>query len=119
MSHPAMTRAHLEALLVGHVAVRHDWAPTVLARVDRDRLSPAAWALLEQIARPIPDGGARPGDVRTATEGQTRLADRVEAVMLGDLFLWPLETVLGLVNQLPARPVRTPAWERDLERAAS
>jgi hypothetical protein len=41
---------------------------------------------------------------------------RVDAITVADLFFWPLDVLLSLVNQLPERTERPAAWERDLER---
>lgn len=103
MTHPAITRAHLEATLVALAAVRQDLAPEIATRVDRDRLSVAAWALLEQLAYPTPDFGRQPGHIHTGTDAQVTLADRVEAITVGELFFWELDTLLAFVNKLPSR----------------
>jgi len=117
MSHPLLSRAHLEAVLIGIAVVRHDLAPRIAARVDRDRFSVAAWALLEQLAFPSRDWHGEPGDVRCATKTQMTIADRVDALTIADLCFWNLDTVLALVNQLPERVIAQAAWERDLATA--
>lgn len=119
MTHPLLSRAYLEAVLVATAAVRHDLAPYILARVDRDRISASAWALVTQLADTSEDFGRRQGDVHTATKGQYALADRVDALTVRELFFWELDVLLALVNVLPvvARP-RTSAMDIGAETAA-
>jgi hypothetical protein len=114
MTHPFLTRAHLEAVLVALAAVRHDLAPELAACVDRRRLSPSAWALLEQLAYPTLDFRRQPGDVHTATVAQRSLADRVDRITVADICCWPVDVLLALVNRLPERNAGPKAWERDL-----
>lgn len=111
MTHPLLTRAHLEATLVALAAVRPDRRAELLERVDRLRVSSSAIGLLEQLA-----GG---DDVKAATKGQGALLARVDAITIADLFFWPESTLLSLVNQLPERVERPAAWERDLERGCN
>jgi hypothetical protein len=97
VTHPLLSRAHLEAQLVAHAIVQPQRRATLLAGVDRDRVSPACWALLAQLADPDTP------DVRTDTEARQKLADRAEAVTVADLCLFPADVTLALCNQLPER----------------
>lgn len=120
MTHPLLTRAHLEATLVATAAVRHDLAPWILARLDRSRVSWEAWDLVDQIADPATDFNRERGDVYYESKAQSALGDRVDRITVDDLTFWPLELLVALVNQLPARTAAAPreqAWERDLARA--
>jgi hypothetical protein len=100
VSTAALSRAHLEACLVALAIVRPELARTLPARVDRDAVSPACWALLRQLADDAVDL------VRTRSAAQQALADRAEAVRVGELLAWPPETLLATVNALPTRPGR-------------
>lgn len=119
MTHPYLTRVHLEAVLIATVGARRDLADSILASVDQQRLSPAAWALLVQLTDTVEAKRARgeflPNDsIRTHTKAQVALADRVEAVTFGEMCFHPLDTLIALVNQLPLPTPRQQAWERDL-----
>jgi hypothetical protein len=108
MTHPLLSRAHLESLLVARAVVHRDEAALILAEVDRRRLSPAAWSLVAQLASS--DEG-----LVLASDAQRSLAERVDAITVADLCFYPrLDTVLALVNQLPERTPRVATWERDL-----
>lgn len=107
MTHPQLERKHLEALVVARAIVAPDPAE-ILERLDRAIVSPAVFALVEQLlddSDPV---------VWFRTKGQADLAARAESLSLRELLEYPLETLLGLVNGLPARPLQAPAWERDL-----
>lgn len=108
-----LTRRHLEALVVARAIVAPD-AAVILDRLDRAVVSPAVLALIEQLVDPDVEDL-----VHTATAGQREIADRAEAITLRQLVDYPLDTLLGLVNGLAARPVAAPAWERDLAQGSA
>jgi hypothetical protein len=125
MTHPQLTRAHLEATVVAIAAVRPDLRADLCERVDPLRISRAALALLEQLATTQTERIEREelladrhqdGWVWAETKAQQELMTRVDAITVDDLFFWPLDVLLSLVNQLPERTERPAAWERDLER---
>lgn len=122
MTEPSLSRAHLEATLVAIAAVRRDLAPEILECADPLHVSSAARGLLEQLAETPESRRAKgilfPYDdtIWAQTKSQHALMQRVDAITVHDLFFWPLDVLLSLVNQLPARPQREPAWERALER---
>lgn len=96
MTHPLLTRPHLEALLVARVLLD----PATAIGVDRARLSPAANALLDYAVEE--NTAARAALQLAATdEYQLRLADRVDRMTLEDLRFFPITTLIELVNQLP------------------
>lgn len=107
MTQRELTRRHLEALVVARAIVAADPAP-ILDRLDRGVVSPAVVALVEQL---LEDDDA---PVRVRTKGQRELADRAEAITLGEILFYPLDTLLGLVNGLTPHATQPKAWERDL-----
>lgn len=107
-----MTRRFLEALLIARAVVRPESAPALLRALDRDRVSPACWALLSQVA--TPDGDL----VRAATDGQRQLAAAVDAITIDELTLYTAPELVALCNALPERSRREPAWQRHLAIAA-
>lgn len=97
MTLPLLSRARLEAQLVAHAIVQPHRRRALLSGVDRDRVSPACWSLLEQLADPDVD------EVRITTKAQRALADRVDAVTVSDLCSYSSDVTLALCNALPER----------------
>lgn len=95
------SRAHLEALLIAFVLLD----PDLLLAVDASRLSPAAVALVSFAADDNTAARASLGFAIT-DEYQSRLALRVDALTFEELRYYPMDTLLGLVNALPALAVR-------------
>lgn len=100
MTHPLLSRAHLEALLVATAVTQRDRAGVILADVDRDRVSPAAWALLSQLAETEESrrlaGVMFPqvGTIYTPSGKARALADRVDAITIGDLCFFVYDTLI-------------------------
>jgi hypothetical protein len=96
VSHPTLTRVHLEAVLIARAVLD----PAVADDVDETRLSPAALALLHYAADD--NVSARASVLAGAVdEFSARLAQRVERLTIADLTFWPLSVQVALVNQLP------------------
>ena len=97
MADALLQRAHLEALLVALVLHR----PRLAGRVQAERLSPAAIALVRfcvdrhDVARISLYSGV-------ADEYQYRLARRTLELTLEEQLFFPASTLIGLVNALPA-----------------
>jgi hypothetical protein len=97
MTHPLFERKHLEALLVARTLLD----PTFADDVDETRLSQSANALLDYIdyspilARNALDAGA-------ADEYQLQLAKRAKQLTAEELAYFEPQTLVALVNKLPA-----------------
>lgn len=96
MTHPLLSRAHLEACLVARVLLD----PELADHVDDTRLSPAAKALVAYAAE---DNRLACASLLLGAEDeyQARLATRADAVTLEDLRFFPAATLVALINQLP------------------
>jgi hypothetical protein len=96
VTHPVLSRAHLEAVLVALALLN----PALADGVDVERLSAAAAGLLAFVtddnttARACLHLGAE-------DEYQARLATRVDQLTLEELRFFPALTVVALVNTLP------------------
>jgi hypothetical protein len=105
LTHPALTRAHLEAVLIARVLLD----PALADDVELDRLSPAALKLVfAAVGNAELAGGAggllavaEPSGDPAADAFVVRLADRVEALTLLDLTLFSRALLLALVHTLP------------------
>lgn len=107
MTHPLLTRAHLEALLIAFVLLD----PELLDRVDDTRLSPAAHALCAFAA--THNVGARAClQLGVEDEYQERLALRVGRLTMDELCWYPVWLLVELVNQLPQLAVTLDAMRR-------
>lgn len=127
MTHTLLTRPHLEATLVALAAVRPDLRRELLERVDPLHASPAAVGLLEQLATTQAERLDRgelfanrheDGCVWAETKAQQELMVRVDAITIQDLFFWPVDVLLSLVNQLPERAQRQSVYDVGAERVA-
>lgn len=107
MTHPLLTRAHLEAVLVARVLLD----PGLIECVDRSRLSPAADALCAYAAEE--NAGARVAlQLAVEDEYQARLATRVDRLTFEELRWYPAATLVELVNQLPQLATTLDAMRR-------
>jgi hypothetical protein len=115
MTHPLLTRAHLEAVLVGLAAMRPELAPDLYAMVRPERVSTAARTLLAAVIdQPADAWQCLPQLAETI--GQHAMALRALELTLGDLTFHTPALLVALVNQLPmtTRAPREAAWERHL-----
>lgn len=96
MTHPLLSRAHLEACLVARVLLDPDLAD----HVDDTRLSPAAQQLVGFAAN---HNAVACASLLLGAEDeyQVRLARRVDALTLEQLRFFPAATLVALINQLP------------------
>lgn len=96
MTHPQLTRAHLEALLVALALLN----PALGDGVDIERLSAAAAALLDFVTEDNTTARACL-HLGADDEYQARLVTRVDQLTLEELRFFPAATVVALVNTLP------------------
>lgn len=104
MTHPALTRAHLEALLIARVLLD----PSLAECVDDARLSPSAQRLMDAVLDTPHIAGAAgllaatdPTDDPVANSFIVRLAKRVESLALRDVAVCSIDELVGHINRLP------------------
>ena len=94
---PPLSRLRLETLLVAHAVTSTD-PEAILVALDRRRVSPAVFALLEamiQTERADEERGPK-------TKGQRELADRARAITVWELLERSRASLIRQANALPA-----------------